>query len=210
MTSPRSMPAFAAGLSLVTALTRAPFDLVEAEALGHVRGDALHGDAELAAAHLAVVHELGHDRLRHARGDREADADVAARGRQDLGVDAHELAGGVDEGAARVALVDGRVGLQEVLEAAVARRRWRGPWRSRCPWSRSGPRPGGCRRRARRRPPGWRRSRRREARAGPSRRSSSTARSLGGVACPRPSRRRCGGRPARPSPSPRPPPRGGW
>ena len=64
--------------------------------------------------------ELRHDVLRHVGRNREADADVAARGRQDLRVDADQLAARVDQRAAGVALVDRRVGLDEVLEAAVA------------------------------------------------------------------------------------------
>ena len=39
-----------------------------------------------------VVDQLPHDVLRHADGDREADADVAAGGREDLRVDADQLA----------------------------------------------------------------------------------------------------------------------
>ena len=57
---------------------------------------------------------------RHVRRNREADADVAAGARQDLRVDADQLALGVHQRAARVAVVDRRVGLQEVLVAAVA------------------------------------------------------------------------------------------
>ena len=58
--------------------------------------------------------------LRHVRRNREADADVAAGARQDLRVDADQLALRVHQRAAGVAVVDRRVGLQEVL---VARRR---------------------------------------------------------------------------------------
>ena len=58
--------------------------------------------------------------LRHVRRDGEADPDVAVRARQDLRVDADQLALGVHERAAGVAVIDRRVGLQEVLVAAVA------------------------------------------------------------------------------------------
>ena len=56
------------------------------------RGHRLDRHAEHAALHLAVVDQLRHDVLRHVRGNREADADVAARRRQDLRVDADQLA----------------------------------------------------------------------------------------------------------------------
>ena len=52
----------------------------------------------------------------HVDGNREADADVAAGARNDRRVDADELAVQVHERAARVARVDRRVGLNEVLE----------------------------------------------------------------------------------------------
>jgi hypothetical protein len=53
--------------------------------------------------------------LRHVGRDREADALVAAGARQDRGVDADQVAVHVDQRAARVAGVDRRVGLDEVL-----------------------------------------------------------------------------------------------
>ena len=55
--------------------------------------------------------------------DREADPDVALRCRDDLRIDPDKLSVQVDERAAGVPLVDGRVGLEEVLVAAVANRR---------------------------------------------------------------------------------------
>ena len=51
--------------------------------------------------------------------DREADADVAAGGAEDRGVDADQLAAQVDQRAAGVARVDRRVGLDEVLVAVA-------------------------------------------------------------------------------------------
>jgi hypothetical protein len=72
-------------------------------------------------------HEHVGDRARHVARDREADALVAARAREDRGVDADQLAAQVDERAAGVAGVDRRVGLDEVLvlgdvESAAGRR----------------------------------------------------------------------------------------
>src|SRR5205823_4284793 len=100
-----------------------PARLLQAETLREVFRHALHVDAELPAPHLALVDELLGDRARHVRGDGEAYADVAARRRKYLRVDADEVARRVDERAAGVALVDGRVRLQEVFEAAVTQAR---------------------------------------------------------------------------------------
>ena len=52
----------------------------------------------------------------HRRGDGEADADAAARTREDGRVDADEPAFHVDEGSARIAGIDGGVRLDEGLE----------------------------------------------------------------------------------------------
>ena len=53
-------------------------------------------------------------------GNGEADAHAAARARVDRGVDAFEVAVDVDQRAARIAGVDGGVGLDEVLEGVDA------------------------------------------------------------------------------------------
>jgi hypothetical protein len=45
---------------------------------------------------------------------------ISARWRQDLRVDANQLTRGIYQRAAGIALVDGGVSLQEILEAAVA------------------------------------------------------------------------------------------
>src|SRR5438876_497790 len=138
MTSPAWMPAMAArpsGLTsstsrpLVSFGTRAPgrdradddaLRLFQAEAFGQVRRDRLHHDTELRPGDLALGPQLIHHVLRHVRRNREADADVAVVAREDLRVDPDQLALRVDERAARVAVVDRRVGLEEVLVAAVA------------------------------------------------------------------------------------------
>ena len=78
-------------------------------------------DAETAADDPALLLELDDDLLGDVGGDGEADADVAAAAGEarghDAGVDADDLAPHVDERAAAVAAVDGRVGLDEVLVA---------------------------------------------------------------------------------------------
>ena len=83
----------------------------------------------IAARHFAVLHDLVHDVASQIGRDREADALVAAGFTgQDGGVDAHQVAARVDERAARVAAVDGGVGLDEVFKALDAEAR-RAPWR---------------------------------------------------------------------------------
>jgi len=93
---------------------------LHAEGLGQLGREVARLDADPAAAHLAFLHDaLEHD-LGHRHGDGEADAHAAARARIDRGVDAQQVAVDVDQRAARVAGVDGRVGLDEVLEVVDA------------------------------------------------------------------------------------------
>src|SRR4051812_44236754 len=77
-------------------------------------------------ARLAVRDQLVRDAGHRARRNREADADVAAvaaRAGLDLARDADDLAGGVEERAAAVAVVDGGVGLYRVLDRPPVGRR---------------------------------------------------------------------------------------
>ena len=118
---------------------------LDAELLAHALGDVLHDDAQAAADDLALFPELGDDLLGHVGGDGEADADVPAGRREDVAVDADDLAPHVDQRAAGVAPVDGRVGLDEVLVGRDVDpgRRAGAPWRRRCPRSRCAPCPSG-------------------------------------------------------------------
>jgi len=95
-------------------------DIFQVEALSQLRGDLLNAHAQLAAADLAILGQLVHDVAGHVRGDGESNPDIAAGGRKNLAVDPDQLALRVHQRAAGVALIDGRVGLQKVLEAAVA------------------------------------------------------------------------------------------
>ena len=70
---------------------------------------------------LPVLDQLVHHRARQVDRDGEAVARVEAGLAGDGGVDADDLAPDVDQRAARVARVDRGVGLDEVLDAAVAR-----------------------------------------------------------------------------------------
>ena len=100
-----------------------PSDMLSASSSRH-RLD-LH--SEQAALDPPLVLQLGDHRLGQARGDGEAKADAAAGRREDRGVDADDLAVHVEQRAARVAAVDGGVGLDVVVErtgvdVAAARR----------------------------------------------------------------------------------------
>src|SRR5690606_41027338 len=68
-------------------------------------------------SHLAVLDQLLHDGAGDIRRHREADADVAAGWRHDRSVDADQAAIHRDQRAARIARIDRRVGLDEVLVA---------------------------------------------------------------------------------------------
>src|SRR5215213_4228559 len=84
--------------------------------LGDLVADALKAGAEPGPAHRAVPAAGGvHHSLDHAGRDREPDAMAAARLREYGGVDADQAARHVDERTARVARIDGRVGLDEEL-----------------------------------------------------------------------------------------------
>jgi hypothetical protein len=52
---------------------------------------------------------------RYIGGDRKANADTSARRRENRGIDADHLALGIERGTARIAPVDRRIDLQEVI-----------------------------------------------------------------------------------------------
>ncbi len=86
------------------------------ESLGDRRRDVLRHDPQIRTRDFAVLHDLLHDAARHIRRDREADTLIAFRTvRDDRRVDADQLAAVVHQRPARIARVDGRVGLDEVL-----------------------------------------------------------------------------------------------
>src|SRR5690606_31109098 len=113
-----------AGLDLAD--QRAAVD-AEPERIGEAGQNVLNADADAASLHLAVLEQLIDDLPHHVARDREADADIAARRRENRGVDAFQRAVEADERAARVARVDRGVGLNEILvpldvDAAAAER----------------------------------------------------------------------------------------
>ena len=108
MTSPAWIPASSAADPGTTWETSAPVAASRVQRLGDARGDVLDVDPELPATDLAILDELVHDSPGPSRpGTREADAHVAARRGHDGAVDPHQLAVQADQGAARVAGIDG-------------------------------------------------------------------------------------------------------
>ena len=94
--------------------------LLHAEAVGDVGGDRLDLHAEPGAVDVAMFLELGDDHLGGLRRDVEADADRAARRREDRGVHADHVAIDVEGRAAGIALVDRRIDLDVVVVGAGA------------------------------------------------------------------------------------------
>ncbi len=100
---------------------------LEVQALGDLVGHLLDAHAEPAATGFAELAQLIDDRDRGLGRHREADADRAARRRDDRGVDADDIALEIEQRAAGIAAIDGGVGLDVVvvgtgLDVAVARR----------------------------------------------------------------------------------------
>src|SRR5512132_1628142 len=79
------------------------FRLVQAEAVGDLRGDRLDGDAQPAALHRALLLQLRHDLLRAVRRNGETDTDAASVRAEDRGVDADHLAVTIEQRAAGIA-----------------------------------------------------------------------------------------------------------
>ncbi len=102
------------------------FGPFHAQAFGDLIGHGLHPHAEPAAPHFAVLDNLPHNQLGGRCRDRKADADGPARRGDDRAVHAHHIAVHIEQRSARVAPVDGRVCLNEVIieagiDVAVAR-----------------------------------------------------------------------------------------
>src|SRR5205085_11129200 len=74
---------------------------------------------DVSTPHATMLDDLLHDSFCHVGRHRKTDPDIAARRRKDSSVNADQLTMKVDEGAARVAGVDGRVSLDEILVALL-------------------------------------------------------------------------------------------
>ena len=114
-TSPSSRPARSAGPPGSTATIRTPAVDVRSSGGDQRRGqrDGLHRDADPAPADAAVADQAAGDELGRVDRDREADP---LRRQDDRRVDADHLAPRVDQRAARVAGVQRRVGLEDVVD----------------------------------------------------------------------------------------------
>ena len=119
ITSPASMPAFAAGPSGVTPATSAPmFSLTPTDlgdVLGHATGCVTPSQPRRVSPNCRSWSTTDGGRI---GGHGEADADRAAGRRDDRRVHADHLAVHVEQRPARVALVDGGIGLQVVVVGA--------------------------------------------------------------------------------------------
>ena len=91
------------------------FRLLQTEALGDLVGHVLHVHAEPAAPRLAILLELIDHLHRAVRRHGEADADRAAGRRDDRRVHADHLPVHVEQRSARIAAIDGGVGLEEIV-----------------------------------------------------------------------------------------------
>ena len=94
-------------------------DAVELEVRRHLARHGLELAAEPRPLDLAAGDGVVGEQAHEVRGDGEADADRAARLREDHRVDAGEPAVHVDQRAAGVAGIDGGVGLQEHLRLGL-------------------------------------------------------------------------------------------
>ena len=81
--------------------------------------DFIHGHPQVAAHYPAVVQDIAHRFLGQVDGHGQAIAHVVPRAGGDGRVDADYLAVQVEQGTARIARVDGRVGLDEALDPVV-------------------------------------------------------------------------------------------
>ena len=115
ITSPGSILASSAGPSGVTLATSAPAASSQTQALGDLVGDRLDADTQPAALDPPLLLQRLDHRHREIGGDREADPDVAAAGREDRRVDTDHLAVEIEARAAGIAAIDRRVDLQEVV-----------------------------------------------------------------------------------------------
>ena len=95
-----------------------PGSLGQAHRLGHVRRHVLDAHTQPAAAGFAELLQLANDLGHHIRRHRKPDPDRAAGRRQDRGVHPDHLTVHVEQRPAGIALVDRRIGLQEIVIGA--------------------------------------------------------------------------------------------
>src|SRR5208282_986081 len=98
--------------------------VIYVEELGFIGGHVADSDADIAVVHFAVLDEAGDRWLHDLGGDGEAHAGEASSLGDQEGVDAYDLAMGVDQRPAGVAGIDGRVGLDEAAGRTAVSRDW--------------------------------------------------------------------------------------
>src|SRR5579883_1381623 len=117
MMSPGCNPAFAPGVPGSTFEITAPCSTLTRK----IGREVLQQDTDIAARNMAGLDQLIHDRLGEVGGNRKAQADVAAfsakrtSSGQNQRIHADHLAVGINKSSARVAGIDGGVGLDEAL-----------------------------------------------------------------------------------------------
>src|SRR5579872_3366701 len=85
------------GAAVIHRIDQDTADFGQAQALGQVGSDLLNAYAQPASPNLAAVPQLTHHISRHVGGNRKADPDVTARWRENLAVDADQLAASIDQ-----------------------------------------------------------------------------------------------------------------
>src|SRR6185503_8961358 len=94
--------------------------VADAEAGGEIGREVLDLNAQPTAGHGAGRPQLLDDRSDGRSRDGKSNADRSARGREDRAVHADDTPRQVERGTARIALVDGRIDLDEVRIRTVA------------------------------------------------------------------------------------------
>ena len=90
------------------------------QARSHVGGYASNLYTELAAANLTALQQLIHNRAGQVGRNCKADSDICATGaRQNLRIDTNKLPDRINERAARITLIDRRVGLQKIFKVSA-------------------------------------------------------------------------------------------
>ena len=96
------------------------------------RRQILKAQTNPSSAHLTVLHDFIHDPARHIDRNGEADTDISAGGTDNGSVDPDKLTTKADQCPSRVARIDRRIRLNEILiafdpQAATAQTRSRFP-----------------------------------------------------------------------------------
>jgi hypothetical protein len=107
------MPAFSAGPPFLHRVDRCSLGLAQTEGLGQFLGHLLDDDADATPADLAAGAQLRLHLHRDIDRNGKGDAHEATRTAVDLRVDADHLALHVEQRAARIAGIDGDIGLDE-------------------------------------------------------------------------------------------------